>query len=912
MKKAVSLKLLKLLAAGAMVLNTIPAVTVLAEEDSPDDIAYTTYENAGYTFEKVSHAKSPVESPDGIVDYFSPLQITENTNGTNENADSVQSYTYCAVSHGDWVYMGTMYGALSAYTQVENAVASFGASEEVAKAVVDVMFNGRLNKGREEDGIPAGSVFFKFNVKTGETKILMSRTLYNQGKCDGVPIFRSAAEYNGKLYFVGLVSDGRALAGQSLYGMQIPDNPAMAINYEINMQNGVPCVYEVDPENDDKLEKVLQCVSVDGYRALNNRMVFTSTRAIDTFTATKADGTKEEWLLAGGLADTTQGEPYGVEIMATQNPAPVVNDYYETDLSILHGSWKAIADQNDLCGYPAIVRADSEGGGGLYQVIQYGENTVYTAIVTGHAATNEKERTFAVVKGVYDPEKGEVNDHEAWTWTPVIGDQNEGARYTFGIDPSRHSSGACTLEVYGDYLYIGEYNDVNYSLMNVLTDRSFRILAKNLTDSINLYRMDHDENIEMVVGDPTEMFPEAISGWKSGYETHMTQYTWMTTVVNDTMYLSTMDETSLTHVLAQLVNGELLNMSREEWSSQLNYMLVLIKLLEKDIFPSASLQTLQETDEETAAEMMLEQAIAAANYEVQMSVSLYDDDTDPDFSVPEVVLTKEQRQKLIKGILDGSIIKGIIDDEDATNLAAIARQIKELEKMLDETVSEEFADAYDSILELISDYITSSDSIPADIKGMFGLLFSFVVSENLGYLKTCLSYMKDSVAGFDLYEIKQAEDGSVAIRTITNNGFNDRYNHGLRIFTTVPGYMVVGTANPFYGAQIWRTPMDIKDKEPEVTPDPEDPDNKDPEVTPDPENPDDNKDPEVTPDPENPDDNKDPEVKPVEKPEEEQKPAVKPSTGVNTGDSFHGGILGGIAAAFAAFAAAVWFALERK
>ena len=91
---------------------------------------------------------------------------------------------------------------------------------------------------------------------------------------------------------------------------------------------------------------------------------------------------------------------------------------------------------------------------------------------------------------------------------------------------------------------------------------------------------------------------------------------------------------------------------------------------------------------------------------------------------------------------------------------------------------------------------------------MYEMLISFTTSENLGYLKTCLGYMKDSEAGFDFYAIKQDESGNVKVTTLTTNGFGDRYNHGLRIITETPGYMVIGTANPFNGAQVWRTKVD--------------------------------------------------------------------------------------------------------
>ena len=808
---------------------TISSLTTVFAADSDDityPITYTT-KDGNYVFEKVSHRNSGTETKDGIVDYTSPLQIKENTTGTSEDGDSVQSYTYCAATSGDWVYMGTMYGALSAYSQVERAVTSFGASTDVAKAVVDVMFNGKLNKGKEDDGIPAGSVFLKFNIKTGETKILMSRTLYNQGKCDGVPIFRAATEYNGKLYFVGLVSDGKALAGQNLYGIPIPDDPNQAINYEISYQSGVPCVYELDPSTDE-LVKVAQCVSTDGYRALNNQYVFTSTRAIDTFVATKADGTKEEWLLAGGLADTTQGETFGATIMAAKNPQAVNNDFMETNLDVLHGSFKTIANQQDMYNYPAVNRQDSEGGGGLYQIVQYGENTIYTSIVTGKAKDGTKEQAYAVVKGVYDPTVGDVDNADAWTWTPVIGNKADGATYTFGIDPERTAAGASTLQVYGDYLYIGEYNDVNYSLTDILTNKSFKVLAKNLSQSINLYRMDHDENIEMVVGDSTEMFPQSLTGIGSGYESHMNQYTWMTNVVADTMYLSTMDETSLTHCIAQMVNGELLDMSQEEWESQLNYILVLMKLM----FASnseAKIETyaLDTTISTQDARNLVEAVINELNEEVPMA--FYELENETTTAYTPVTLDNDQMNKLIEAVVSGTI-NANLSEEELAKLYEINVELRQLRELLDDSISEDFIELYDYIHEQLETLLEDSD-LPDDIKAMYEMLISFTTSENLGYLSTCLSYMKDSEAGFDFYAIKQAKDGSVNISTLTTNGFGDRYNHGIRIITETPGYLVVGTANPFYGAQVWRTKVDNittvdptpEEPEPTPTPTPEEP-----------------------------------------------------------------------------------------
>ena len=749
---------------SAMLFSSLSGVSALAASKKNNLINIQhSYTNNGYTFEKISHASEGTETADGVVDYLGNHNIEAYKDGVSETGkgDSTQSYSYCAATYGDWIYVGTMYGALSAYSQAKNALVGEGVSEDIATAVVDAMFNGKLNKGREEDGYYAGSVFFKFNVVTGETKVLMSREMFEKGECEGVPIFRSAVEYNNKLYFVGLVSKGDAL---TQYGSK-------ALDMEIMMQTGVPSIYELDPTTDE-LVKVYECVDLEGYRALNAKNVFTSTRAI---------GTYKDYLIAGGLTiDTNNSDDNGQAVIyATNDPGS--------------GDFKVIADMNDLFNYPAIWRDGSSGGGGIYQVVEY-NNSLYVSIVSGTYDTmNEKTRQFrpfAVVRGDYDETKGTIDDANAWTWTPIIGDkENDNAKYTFGIDPERTSSGACTLQVYNDHLYIGEYNDVNGGLRGILQYKEFATLANNLTQSINLYRLDKDENVELVVGDPTEMFPEGgISGWGSGYETHMTQYTWMTTVYDDVMYLSTMDETSLLHVFAQLVNGELLEMSEEEWKSQVNYIKVLVELIKNSFKQDEKISLM--SAENGIEELTEDNATAIVEDAIENVDDVYS-------------ITDEQEKEVVDAIVDGDIDfnKDVINNKDANALDEINKTLDQLTALVSSNDIESFAKTYE---RLLNEYEKYKDELPDILKAAYKMLLDYVTLENMKDLLTCMKYMKDSVAGFDLYAIKEASDGSVDITTVTNNGFSDRYNHGLRIFATTTDYMVIGTANPFYGTQLWR------------------------------------------------------------------------------------------------------------
>lgn len=121
------------------------------------------------------------------------------------------------------------------------------------------------------------------------------------------------------------------------------------------MQNGFPCIYEVDPANNDKLTCIYNCVDTNGFRQLVKDNVFTSTRAI---------GTYEGAMIAGAL-DTN-----GVFLVASKDPSQG------------QSSFSVIADMNDLFNYPAYHRSDVNGGGGIYQVLEY-NGDLYVVICTG-------------------------------------------------------------------------------------------------------------------------------------------------------------------------------------------------------------------------------------------------------------------------------------------------------------------------------------------------------------------------------------------------------------------------------------------------------------------------------------------------------------------------------------------------
>lgn len=773
--------------ACATALAGIPA-TAMADDSAglTPQYTYNSQNDNGMTFEKVSHADQGLSQADGVVDYTGDGTIAPYTAGlsTTGNGDRGQSYSYAAASSGDWVYIGTMYGGLGVQAILNRDMTSLGLTSKQATALIQTMYAGNMYLG-EPDGKSAGGMLFKFNVKTGKTKILMSKSTGIDGGKGVIPTFRSAFKMNGKLYFEGMVMDTN---NKDLTQQEI--QTAMAY------QNGFPCIYEVDPANNDKLTKVYNSVDVDGFRSLVKGNVFTSTRAIGSFGNT---------LIAGDLKPTTDGKGKAL-LVASKTPSDP-------------NSYKVIADMASFDNLPAIHRQDVNGGGGIYQVQEF-NGKLYVVVCTGDTSTLNEEtgtmRSFAIYVG---ENKGDSTNKADWTWRPLVGDTAKGAKYYYGLDKSRVSAGACTLQVYGDHLYIGDYNDVSSALQGFVTKSNFVTQATNLEQSVNLYRMDKNENVEMLVGDKNDTFPKGGStGLGSGYDNHMNQYTWQTTVHEGKMYLSTMNTTTLLEPIAQFTNGDILNMNEKDWNNTVHYLRVFLRLLwgmgptdpasaiatqSNDQNAKVTTQTMPSTDN---PEALVDWARIQAGKDASAAQPQTTDAKSVSSAKP-ISLTAAQTKELVDGIKDGSIVPGSLaasgSSDEASQLFDINNELDNLGSQLSDKGSADFANNYGEVTDA---FFSIADIIPDKFKGLYEMLVKLTSKANLKAYAKSLPYLAKSKRGFNLFEItdRSAANEGVTVGTVTDNGFGDPFNHGLRIFCDTDDYMVVGTANPFYGTQLWR------------------------------------------------------------------------------------------------------------
>ncbi len=331
--------------------------------------------------------------------------------------------------------------------------------------------------------------------------------------------------------------------------------------------NGLPKIVEVDPAT-DKCTIIYEGINAKDYYAAYLEGICTGIRGLCAF---------------GDYLVISMVTLDGAQLLISSNP------------SAGQEAFTVIASQEDLFAYPAYHFPDSIYGGSIWEIEEF-NGALYVSICTGTQDNKPDENTmqsFAIVRG----DMGENADD--WTWTPVIGDKADGAKYTFGIDPERTRAGAGVMYVYDGYLYIGEYNDEEIPLENILFKANFDFMNANLEQSVSLYRMDKNENIELVMGDATEMFPKgSLSGLASGFGRNENQYIWRMAEHNGKLYVGTFDTSSLLEPIGQFTNGDLLSMTPAEWASLISYIKTFIEISGKSGDEIATASVTQTTDVE--------------------------------------------------------------------------------------------------------------------------------------------------------------------------------------------------------------------------------------------------------------------------------------------------------------------------
>lgn len=506
----------------------------------------------------------------------------------------------------------------------------------------------------------------------------------------------------------------------------------------------------------------------------------------------------------------------GVRLLSTTNPEDV-------------DSWTVIANQETFDNLPACWIRDSINGGGLWDLVPF-NGSLYASMVTGKtdATTGENHKQgFAVYRG--DPQADGT-----WTWTPIIGDTSKGAKYEFGLGKKESCAG--NLFAYGDYLYIGGYNDPMLDLAEIGNAGDFQSLYEDLKNPACLNRMDKNGNIELINDD--------------GFGAASTQYLWRFSEYNGKLVIGTFDIATLASGFTQLTDGSLLEMTPEEFSQKMTYVKGLLKSLQKspskvalaaeentadDAQDDAKDDVLDDTQADVldnAKDDVLDDAQGNVQDKVQDDVlddakddandDVKDEDTtDNDTTAPAVTTDNVE-----------------LTDEEAEAIDQMLDQLDEIEMLSSEEAS--YLDDRIAPYDIVDVYLQMVDNYNKHVKpvlhrfnpdleqkienNIFNTAFHHFV-----YYLGCSNIISTQEKGCD---ILISSDG-VNFTALTRNGFGDIYNHGGRAFIPTDNGLFLGMANPFWGTQLWK----ITDGSENPTPDKPGTDKPDPDK-PDPDKPD--------------------------------------------------------------------------
>ncbi len=551
--------------------------------------------------------------------------------------------------------------------------------------------------------------------------------------------------------------------------------------------------------------------NVNGYRAaieFHDKLYFAAAATVRPYLL-EVDPTTDETKIVYQTSGVAPGISVGIRGLAVLNDQLIASMIgpdgayivSSSDPSAGADSFKTIATQEDLLNYPAYHYTDNIFGGAIWDMVGF-NGKLYITVVTG---TSDNKQSFALFRG-------EENADGDWKYTLLVGNPNDGARYEYGFGADR--SGAANLVVYNDHLYIGGYNDPMVALPDAL-DFKFENLYKDLSSPVNLWRMDADENFELVAGESdNKYFGEPVGtidgetmraglGAGSDMSRHLNQYVWRMQAYDGKMYAGTFDISDLSYPLTQFTNGDVLKRTPEQWKKQLEYIKTFLELLQEDQGGSSTTAESSDSLEATKPE--------DGNAEDGVAAQTLDDNAKAVVDNDETATTDEQ------SAADDVAANGKASDviADLTKMRELLNNMgNDLEsKQTDVDVDEASAQTDDYTIddrvqfqrwlyELLSLYNSNKQYLPESITQE---LDKWLTQDNVDnftdFVGVCkyLHYATADTRGCDLVV---TSDG-LNFQTITRNGFGDNNNHGLRVFAVTNSGLSVGTANPYHGTQIW-------------------------------------------------------------------------------------------------------------
>ena len=410
--------------------------------------------------------------------------------------------------------------------------------------------------------------------------------------------------------------------------------------------------------------------------------------------------------------------------------------------------WDFVADYKDFGDIPYDPIQSSWAGCSFWELASH-KGYIY--------ATAPSTAGFVIFKG-RPAQEGESANEYGWHWEEVAGPNNginnPGLSNVKGGEPGTMRSLIGSVYEFNGELYAYNFDHAFGGLAQGFFGMLQQLSGKDVKSSDYLeymYNSLHNPQKVWKLNDATGKFVECRNFTKL-MEGTTNEYVWRMGEYDGQLYISTMDAGVGYGYLTQLTNGSFLKMSKEEKATKIAYVSEAIKLL--------AAQKLNAKAEELKSKLALVKMMLEA-----MIPSQADEDgqgTQIDLERLQATITA------VKTLVD--IYLSTLPGEDLSSKIILATMAKVKETLLD-----------------LSNKI--------DLVGLEKYLY--------------INYrVKNDQWGFDLYRTSDGE----TFETITQNGFNDKYNYGCSSFLATEEGLYIGTCNPFYGGQLYLLTNTTSDK----------------------------------------------------------------------------------------------------
>ena len=488
-------------------------------------------------------------------------------------------------------------------------------------------------------------------------------------------------------------------------------------------------------------------------------------------------------------------------------------------------TWNTVADLRDFKNIPS-VDSGSSGAGGIFDLISYNG---YLYAFIGSGSKPLEESGFLVFKGKYiGMRASEANDY-GWKWEMIVG---PGAKYEPGMEVPSYAIAtpfkyrACDGR---EYVYVGTLSNVIQSAQKALSfDYSY--LYNNFMKPAQFYRFDKNDNWEMVVGTPSkdEPFEDRLSDYKAGFvhekykrNYSSNQYIWRMAEYNGKLFVGTFDSASLYDYLVPRKLTDIIDDLDETLKLILEYLILSSNATKPEVESLFALFNDNDyCDKSNCAndsEISLSYACSHC-YDKKPSVYLSEAMNNLDINYNLDILKPLKHflckdlcceiDKLIentnyvkcRNCLNMNVLLSLNNISEKVSMRNVSSDDEYLELIYDK-LNECYGDStVEDIKETISKYNNNKKQLRYLIAKIKDYLNSPEVLKQIYYMKELRRMIDNSKIGFDFYV---SEDG-VDFHKISRTGFRDKFNFGIRTFVSSDDGLYIGTANPFYGAQLWK------------------------------------------------------------------------------------------------------------